>query len=40
MIERNVIIDKAGPFSFYGGKNPTMQLIRNLFPNLRVTAHG
>lgn len=40
MIERIVIIDKADPVSFYGVNNSNMQLIRNLFPKLRMAARG
>lgn len=40
MIERIVIIDQADPVSFYGVNNSNMQLIRNLFPKLRMTARG
>jgi phosphate starvation-inducible PhoH-like protein len=40
MIERIVIIDQADPVSFYGVNNANMQLIRNLFPKLRMGARG
>ena len=40
MIERIVIIDRVDPVSFYGGNNCNMQLIRNLFPKLRMAARG
>jgi len=40
MIERIVIIDNADPVSFYGVNNANMQLIRNLFPKLRMAARG
>ncbi|MBD5276790.1 MAG: PhoH family protein [Bacteroides sp.] len=40
MIERIIIIDRADPVSFYGVNNCNMQLIRNLFPKLRVAARG
>ncbi|MCM1520505.1 MAG: PhoH family protein [Lachnoclostridium sp.] len=40
MIERIVIIDSVDPVSFYGVNNSNMQLIRNLFPKLRVAARG
>ncbi|CCX47826.1 phosphate starvation-inducible protein PhoH [Bacteroides sp. CAG:927] len=40
MIERIVIIDHADPVSFYGVNNSNMQLIRNLFPKLRMAARG
>ncbi|MCM1110754.1 MAG: PhoH family protein [Clostridium sp.] len=40
MIERIVIIDSADPVSFYGVNNSNMQLIRNLFPKLKIAARG
>ena len=40
MIERIVIIDNVDPVSFYGVNNCNMQLIRNLFPKLRMVARG
>lgn len=40
MIERIVIIDNVDPVSFYGINNCNMQLIRNLFPKLRMAARG
>lgn len=40
MIERIVIIDQADPVNFYGVNNANMQLIRNLFPKLRMAARG
>lgn len=40
MIERIVIIDRVDPVSFYGVNNCNMQLIRNLFPKLRMAARG
>ena len=40
MIERIVIIDNVDPVIFYGVNNCNMQLIRNLFPKLRMAARG
>lgn len=40
MIERIVIIDKVDPVTFYGVNNSNMQLIRNLYPKLRIAARG
>lgn len=40
MIERIVIIDRVDPVSFYGVNNCNMQLVRNLFPKLRMAARG
>lgn len=40
MIERVIIIDSVDPVCFYGVNNCNMQLIKNLFPKLRVAARG
>ena len=40
MIERIIIIDKVDPVTFYGVNNANIQLIRNLFPKLRMAARG
>ena len=40
MIERIIIIDKVDPVVFYGVNNSNIQLIRNLFPKLRMAARG
>ena len=40
MIERIIIIDSVDPVNFYGVNNCNMQLIRNLFPKLRMAARG
>lgn len=40
MIERIIIIDNVDPVNFYGINNCNMQLIRNLFPKLRMAARG
>lgn len=40
MIERIIIIDSVDPVSFYGVNNSNMQLIKNLFPKLRLAARG
>ncbi len=40
MIERIIIIDRADPVSFYGVNNCNMQLIKNLYPKLRIAARG
>ena len=40
MIERIIIIENVDPVSFYGVNNCNMQLIRNLFPKLRMAARG
>lgn len=40
MIERIVIIDNIDPQTFYGVNNTNINLIRNLFPKLRMAARG
>lgn len=40
MIERIIIIDNVDPVDFYGVNNCNMQLIKNLYPKLRVAARG
>ena len=40
MIERIIIVDSVDPVVFYGVNNANIQLIRNLFPKLRVAARG
>lgn len=40
MIERMVIIDGVDPQTFYGVNNCNINLIRNLFPKLRMAARG
>lgn len=40
MVERLVIIENVDPVIFYGVNNTNMQLIRNLFPKLRIAARG
>lgn len=40
MNERHVIIDTVDPVVFYGVNNSNIQLIRNLFPKLRMAARG
>ncbi len=40
MIERIVIIDSVDPQCFYGVNNANMQLIKNLYPKLRISARG
>lgn len=40
MIERIVIIDNVDPQCFYGVNNANMQLIKNLYPKLRISARG
>lgn len=40
MIERIIIIEKTDPVTLYGVNNSNMQLVRNLFPKLRIAARG
>ena len=40
MIERIIILEQADPVSFYGVNTANLQLIRNLFPKLRMAARG
>ena len=40
MNERTVIIDQIDPHTFYGVNNNNINLIRNLFPKLRIAARG
>ncbi|MCH4155278.1 MAG: PhoH family protein [Muribaculaceae bacterium] len=40
MIERIILIDSVDPVVFYGVNNSNIQLIRNLFPKLRLAARG
>ena len=40
MIERIIIIDSVDPVIFYGVNKCNIQLIRNLFPKLRMAARG
>ena len=40
MNERSIILDNVDPVIFYGVNNCNIQLIRNLFPKLRMAARG
>ncbi|MDE6296015.1 MAG: PhoH family protein [Muribaculaceae bacterium] len=40
MIERTIIVDSIDPQTFYGVNNSNINLIRNLFPKLRMAARG
>ncbi len=40
MIERVIILDNIDPVVFYGVNNSNIQLIKNLFPKLRLAARG
>ena len=40
MIEKLIVLEDIDPVIFYGVNNANMQLIRNLFPKLRMAARG
>ena len=40
MIERIYILESVDPVIFYGVNNSNMQLIKTLFPILRIVARG
>ncbi|MDE6164224.1 MAG: PhoH family protein, partial [Muribaculaceae bacterium] len=40
MNERTIIIDNVDPVSFYGVNNSHLQLIKSLYPKLRIAARG
>lgn len=40
MIERIIIIDSVDPVIFFGTNNSNIQLIKSLYPKLRITARG
>ncbi len=40
MIERNIILDEVDPLLLYGVNNSHLQMLRALFPKLRITARG
>lgn len=40
MTERIIILDSVDPVTFYGVNNSNIQLVKNLFPKLRIVARG
>ena len=40
MIEKHLVLNEADPAVFYGVNNTNMQLIKALFPKLRIVARG
>jgi phosphate starvation-inducible PhoH-like protein len=40
MIERIIILDGADPVAFFGANNSNFQLIKSLYPKLRIVARG
>src|SRR5215469_9160364 len=40
MIERIIILDGTDPVTFFGANNSNFQLIKSLYPKLRIVASG
>ncbi len=40
MIEKHIVLEDIDPVTFYGVNNSHLQLVRSLFPKLRVVARG
>ncbi len=40
MIEKLIVLDEADPVTFYGVNNANMQLLKALYPKLRIVARG
>ena len=40
MIEKHLVLNEADPAVFYGVNNTNLQLIKALFPKLRLVARG
>ena len=40
MLEKHIVLDDADPAVFYGVNNTNMQLLKALFPKLRIVARG
>ncbi len=40
MIEKHIILDDVDPIMFYGVKNSNIQIVKGLFPKLRIVARG
>ena len=40
MIERVIILDAVDPVTFYGVNNANVQVVKNLFPKVRIAARG
>lgn len=40
MIEKHLVLDDADPVAFYGVNNANLQLLKALFPKLRIVARG
>jgi len=40
MTEKHLILEEADPLIFYGVNNANMQMIKALYPKLRIVARG
>ena len=40
MIEKHIILDDIDPVMFYGVNNSHLQILKSLYPKLRITARG
>ena len=40
MTEKHLILEEADPVIFYGVNNANMQMIKALYPKLRIVARG
>ena len=40
MIEKLIVLDEVDPVTFYGVNNANMQLLKALYPKLRIVARG
>ena len=40
MIEKQIVLEDIDPVIFYGVNNANMQLIKALYPKLRIVARG
>ena len=40
MIEKHIVLEDIDPVIFYGVNNTNMQMIKALFPKLRIVARG
>ena len=40
MIEKHIVLEEIDPALFYGANNANLQMIKALFPKLRIMARG
>ena len=40
MIEKHIALEDVDPVIFYGVNNANIQMIKAMFPKLRIVAHG